>query len=86
MLATVFYGTLCIFAFSRLRDWKLRVVMLMLAMVMIALVAFSRMYLGVHYLTDVCGAILEGVAWLALCFVVLGTLQRDSAVEGGRPG
>jgi undecaprenyl-diphosphatase len=35
--------------------------------VLIALVAFSRVYLGVHYVTDVAAAVAEGVAWLAIC-------------------
>ena len=37
----------------------------------IALVAFTRMYLGVHYLSDVAAAFAEGVAWLALCLGAL---------------
>ena len=37
----------------------------------IALVAFTRMYLGVHYLSDVAAAFAEGVAWLALCLSAL---------------
>jgi membrane-associated phospholipid phosphatase len=83
MLATVFYGTLCVLTFTRRRDWKIRVVSMLLALVMIALVGFSRMYLGVHYLSDVLGAIMEGMAWLALCFLTLGSLQirRSQSVE-----
>jgi undecaprenyl-diphosphatase len=37
----------------------------------VALVAFTRMYLGVHYLSDVVAAFAEGVAWLALCMSAL---------------
>ena len=80
MLATVFYGTLCVLTFTRRRDWKIRVVSMLLALVMIALVGFSRMYLGVHYLSDVLGAIMEGMAWLALCFLTFGLLQQGRSL------
>ena len=37
------------------------------ATVVIALIGVSRVYLGVHYLSDVIGGYAVGAAWLALC-------------------
>jgi undecaprenyl-diphosphatase len=76
MLATVFYGALSAFVVSRLRGWLLRALAILLAMFMIVLVGFGRMYLGVHYLSDVLGAMAEGSAWLALCFLVVGLIRN----------
>jgi membrane-associated phospholipid phosphatase len=76
MLAVVFYGTLCVFAIARLRGWKMRAPAILLAAFMIALVGFSRMYLGAHYLSDVLGAMAEGFAWLAFCFLVVGLIRE----------
>jgi membrane-associated phospholipid phosphatase len=44
---------------------------------MVLLVAISRMYLGAHYLSDVLGAMVEGVAWLALCIGAMSRAQRS---------
>jgi membrane-associated phospholipid phosphatase len=77
MLATVFYGTLCVFAFSRTRSTTVRALVVSLSVFMIALVGFSRMYLGVHYLTDVVGATAEGAAWISLSLVFVNTMRRS---------
>jgi hypothetical protein len=34
-------------------------------------VAFTRMYLGVHCLSDVGAAFCEGIAWLSLCLIAI---------------
>jgi undecaprenyl-diphosphatase len=77
MLATVFYGSLCVFTFRRTRSQPVRGLVMLLTVLMIALVGFSRMYLGVHYLTDVLGAIAEGVAWISFSLLLVTTLRRQ---------
>ena len=76
MLATVFYGTLCVLVASRVRQWRWRVLAIAVAGFMIVLVGFSRIYLGAHYLSDVLAAIAEGLAWLAFSLIAVGELQR----------
>jgi len=76
MMATVFYGTLCVLVASRVRHWRWRVVAIAVAGFMILLVGFSRIYLGAHYLSDVLAAMAEGLAWLAFSLVAVGELQR----------
>jgi undecaprenyl-diphosphatase len=41
------------------------------AIAMVLTTALSRVYLGVHYPSDVFAAAAEGVAWLAVCFTLL---------------
>jgi membrane-associated phospholipid phosphatase len=43
---------------------------------MICTTALSRVYLGVHYPSDVLAAVAEGIAWLALCFMLQGAWSR----------
>lgn len=76
IMATVFYGTLCALIWSRVRDWRLRLAAIAAAIVLILLVAFSRIYLGAHYLSDVIAAMLEGVAWLTLSIVAIRLRKR----------
>lgn len=55
----------------------LRRVVFLGAAFMIAIVALSRLYLGVHYPTDVAGGFAAGLAWLSLC----GVTRRIAAVR-----
>jgi membrane-associated phospholipid phosphatase len=47
-------------------------------MSLLALVGFSRIALGAHFLTDVLAAILFGIIWLALCVVFSRPIWRGS--------
>ena len=76
LMATVFYGALCMLIVARVRKWRWRGLAIASAAGLILLVGFSRIYLGVHYLSDVLAAIAEGLAWLAFCLVLVEALER----------
>jgi membrane-associated phospholipid phosphatase len=57
-------------AWGYLAAWVRRRWMAVLAATLVILIAFSRMYLGVHFPTDVLGGLLIGGVWLGL-FVVI---------------
>jgi len=72
--ATLLYGFVACFLVMEHRGkpaWVLPACALM-----VLLVAASRMVLGAHYLSDVLAAMLEGLAWLALCLGTVGALRR----------
>jgi undecaprenyl-diphosphatase len=46
------------------------------AVLMVALVGISRMYLGVHYLSDVLAAACASAAWLAACLLLVHHFNR----------
>jgi membrane-associated phospholipid phosphatase len=59
---------------ARLQRRRLsRTLTLLAAVIIIALIAASRLYLGVHYPTDVGAGVLIGIAWAALCMAMLET-------------
>ena len=75
MAATVLYGVLAAYLLSKTSRRSSRALIIFVAGLLIGLVAFSRIYLGAHYLSDVLGAMAEGLAWLSLC-VTLGHYFR----------
>jgi len=79
--STLMYGLIVAAVFARTRRRAWRLLALAAAAACIALVAFTRMYLGVHYLSDVAAAFAEGVAWLALCFSALEVFWRRAPAE-----
>jgi undecaprenyl-diphosphatase len=80
--ATVFYGLLACYLVRRAYAWQARVLAVIGAVAMVMLVALSRMYLGVHYLSDVLAAAAEGAAWLAICITAVSTWHRRRLARG----
>lgn len=76
MAATLLYGFLATFGVRNVQAWQWWVLAVLAACMLIVLIGFSRIYLGVHFLSDVLGGMAAGSAWLALCLTVVGTLQR----------
>ena len=74
--ATLFYGVLAAYLCCRLASWRWRVVVVALAALLVALVGLSRIYLGVHYLSDVLAAIASSSGWLAVSLTAVATLRR----------
>lgn len=70
MSATVCYGTIA-YLVSRLQKHRVsRVATLTGAVILILLICATRLYLGVHYPSDVAAGIIVGVAWSGFCLAV----------------
>ncbi len=82
--SALFYGLLGVMLMSKITVWRWRVFIVFAAIALVAMVALSRIYLGVHYLSDVLAAFAEAVAWLSLSLMCIHTFLQHRA-EGIRP-
>ncbi len=71
MSATVVYGTVAYLVARLQRRHVSRVLTMLGAAVLILGICFTRLYLGVHYPSDVVGGIVVGLAWAGFCMATL---------------
>ncbi|CEJ14332.1 phosphatidylglycerophosphatase B [bacterium YEK0313] len=76
MVAAVTYLTLGVLLARIETDRRVRVFFPLVAVVLTVLVGVSRVYIGVHWPTDVLGGWLIGAAWAMACWGVVLWLQR----------
>ncbi len=75
-MATVFYGLLIYLVWTESQSRAVRAVATTLGALMIALIGMSRIYLGVHWMTDVMGGFLAGFVWLCLSLAAAHFAER----------
>ncbi|MDF1503436.1 phosphatase PAP2 family protein [Roseisolibacter sp. H3M3-2] len=85
MSAAAIYATVAFLAARLAHRPRVRAAIYATSAVLIVLVAASRVYLGVHYPTDVAAGLLVGFAWAAFCAAALEAGQQLSARRRGDP-
>ena len=63
-IAAAFYGFIVYYLWRQAQNWNIRLNILFAGSVLILAIGFSRLYLGVHFLSDVLGGYLLGILWL----------------------
>jgi len=70
MLTMFVFGVIIYFAYKFIKNKSLKIALISTCSLIILLMAFARVYLGVHYVSDVVAALVLGLACVIL-FVVI---------------
>lgn len=75
MGAVTFYGLLIYFLFKTKMNAYLRIVLIIPLALLIVMIGLSRIYLRVHYASDVIGGFCAGIIWLIISIVIINRVE-----------
>lgn len=81
MVAASFYGLLIYLVWHNVKDARYRNMLVALLVIFVFLIGFSRIYLRVHYATDVVAGFAAGFLWVIIGITTLRRLERSAGKE-----
>ncbi len=81
MMSAVVYLTLGTLLMRLVKERFLKAYFFVLASILTFLIGLSRLYLGVHWPTDVLAGWAGGLVWALLCYEIARILQKRGVVE-----
>ena len=66
MMSMILYGYLIYLIYNNIKNKKYKWLLISILSILILCIGFSRIYLGVHYVSDVIGGFVLGIAYLIL--------------------
>ncbi|NEM98031.1 phosphatase PAP2 family protein [Pontibacter burrus] len=81
MVAASFYGLIIYLVWKHVEQVWLRNLLIFLLSVFVMLIGFSRIYLRVHYATDVVAGFAAGFMWVVIGIWILKRIERYSRKE-----
>ena len=81
MAAAAIYLTLAALVSRLVEERRAKAFVVSVALVLVLLIGVSRVYLGVHWPSDVLAGWTAGLSWAVACWIVMARLQRRGVVE-----
>ena len=78
MVSTAFYGFLIYLVIKKVKNKHLKDFLVILLGTLIVLIGFSRVYLGVHYASDVIAGFFISIAYLILFITIMSYSKKSS--------
>ena len=75
MSSMIFYGLIIYYICKNMKNKKLKSFLVMLLSSIIFFIGLSRIYLGVHYATDVVGGYVFGLLYLVVFIKILNKIE-----------
>lgn len=66
MMSMILYGYLIYIIYNKFKNKKYKLLLISVLSILIFCIGFSRIYLGVHYVSDVIGGFVLGIAYLII--------------------
>jgi len=76
LIAITIYGLLIIYLFTFVKSHAIRRLSVIVGVILILTVGFSRIYLGAHWPSDVLASYLIGICWLSLILFLIEHRER----------
>jgi len=79
-IAMAFYGFITYYLVKYIRSWQNKINFLFLGITIILAIGLSRLYLGVHFVSDVLGGYLLGFLWLLIGISISEWLNQKHSI------